>query len=98
MVLVPKCVGKASAADAFAIKVMLPASGAFRGGNTRIYNGNTDKLIYAREFSRYSNCEIFRCTHGNVVDGQLFFTFYWFAVKYCQCSCVLFDVAIIRSP
>lgn len=67
--------------QAFAIKVMLPASGAFRGGSPRIYNGNTDKLIYAREtFSRYSNCEIFRCTHGNVVDRQLFFMFYWFFV------------------
>lgn len=28
---------------------MLPAAGAFRGGEPRIYNSNTDKLIYARE-------------------------------------------------
>lgn len=65
---------------AFAIKVMLPeASGAFRGGGPRIYNGNTDKLIYAREtFSLRSNCEIFRYTQANVVDGPLFFKFYWF--------------------
>lgn len=63
---------------AFAIKVNVAR--CVGGGGPRIYNGNTDNLIYTRQtFSRYTNCEVFRYTPGCVLDGQLFFTFYWFS-------------------